>query len=121
MDARAAGLWIAISMLLVVCAYGAYISWHPPYSDYEIKASIVDTWQVEALFTFALLVAVGFLALLSVALGWRSSHLLLRRLSVLAVLLSAASGVLLLYSHISLTERAVQLTGQSFGGFYGLF
>jgi cytochrome bd-type quinol oxidase subunit 1 len=119
--ARTAALYIAISVASGVLVYAAYALAHPPYSDYEIKASIVDTWRVEAFFTFVLLVAISFVVLLSLVFCWRSPERRIRRLSALAVLLCISSSALLIYSHIVLTERTARLTGQSFGGFYGLF
>src|SRR5688572_29572502 len=93
-------LYVAISVLSGLCIYGAYALFNPPYSDYEIKASIVDTWQVEALITVVLLVAIAFAALLSLVFRWRSGDRQIRRLSALAVLLCISSGGLLIYSHI---------------------
>jgi hypothetical protein len=119
--ARTVALCIAISVVSGVLLYGAYGLAHPPYSDYEIKASIVDTWQVEAFFTFVLLLTTALVALLSLVSRWRSADRRIRCLSALAVFLCISSGALLIYSHIVLTERTTRLTGQSFGGFYGLF
>jgi cytochrome bd-type quinol oxidase subunit 2 len=119
--ARTATLYLTISMLLAVCLYGGYTALHPPYSDYEIKASIVDTWQVAAFSTLVLLITVALFAVLSLGLGYWNGDRRTRRLSVVAVFLSISAYGLLLYSHVALTERTMRLTGQSPGGFYGLF
>ena len=119
--AQTQALYIAISVVSGVLVYGAYALLHPAYSDYEIKASIVDTWQAEAFFTSVLLGAVALVAFVSLMFLWRSADRRIRRLSALAVLLCISSSGLLIYSHIVLTERTMRLTGQSFEGFYGLF
>jgi cytochrome bd-type quinol oxidase subunit 1 len=118
---RTIALYIVVSVVSGVLVYAAYALVHPPYSDYQIKASIADTWQAEAFFTFVLLIAIALTALLSLVFRWRSGDRRIRRLSALAVLLCTSSSALLIYSHIVLTERTTRLTGQSFGGFYGLF
>jgi hypothetical protein len=94
---------------------------NPPYSDQEIRASIVDTWEADALFTFAALAGIAVVTALSLALAYRSEERLVRRLAVLAVFLAMSSSALVLYSHIALTERTTRLTGHSFGPLYGLF
>ena len=118
---RAPLLYVAVAVLAVMCLYGAYTVVNPAFSDQEIRASIVDTWQAHALFTFFALIGITIVGVLAVALAFSTREQLVRRLAVLAVLLAASSSALVLYSHIALTERTTRLTGQSFGYFYGLF
>jgi len=92
----------------------------PPYTDEQIKASLVDTWQVEAFTTMSLLVWFGASIALAAVFWYRAKDGSTRTLAVLAVLLAFAAGVATTSNHILLTTRTTVLTGQSFGGFYGL-
>ena len=119
--ARTTVQFIAVSVLAAVCIYAVYELFHPPFSDQEIKASVVDTWEVGALSTVALIIGIAIVGMTSLALRIGTVDQSVRRLSVIAVILSIASIAILFYSHIALTERTTQLTGQTFGRFYGLF
>ena len=119
--ARAAAQYIAVTILLLACVYAMFVLLHPPYSDQQIMASIVDTWEAEALGPVALTVAVVVVAAASLAFARRAQNPSVHRLSRIALVLSVAAVGLLLYSHIALTERTTRLTGQSFGALYGLF
>lgn len=119
--ARAAVLSTAVSVLAIMCVYGIYSAVSPAYTDQEIRASIVDTWEVHAFFTSAALVGIALVTVISFGVAYRSGQQLPRRLAVLAVILSLSSSALILYSHISLTERTTRLTGHAFGPFCGLF
>ena len=119
--ARTAVLSTAVAVLAVICAFGAYTAVVPAYTDQELRASIVDTWEAQAFFTSAVLVGIAVITVVALAVAYRSGQRFLRRLAVLAMTLSVCSSALILYSHASLTERATRLTGHSFGPFYGLF
>ena len=118
---RAAAQYTAVSILLLTCIYAIFGLLHPPYSDQQIMASIVDTWEAEAMSTVALTVAVVVVAVASLALAYRAQNQSVRRLSRIALVLSVAAVGLLFYTHIELTERTTRLTGQTFGALYGLF
>ena len=116
---RTASLLAIIAMLLVVGGFAVWGLLNPPYTDQQIQASLVDTWEVEAWSTTALLVLLAIAVAMAIALAYRGANLT-RRLSVLVVLAAVVVGALLCSSHIALTNRVTQLTGQTFGGFYGL-
>ena len=116
---RTASLLAIIAMLLVVGGFAINGLLNPPYTDQQIQASFVDTWEVEAWSTTALLVLLAIAVALSLALAYRGANLT-RRLSTMAVLVAVLAGVLVCSSHVALTNRVTQLTGQTFGGFYGL-
>ena len=108
-----------IAMLLVVGGLAVNDLLNPPYTDQQIQASLVDTWEAEAWRTMALLIFLAIAAVLSTALTYRS-HALPRRLSILSVLVAFLVGALAFSNHAALTNRVTQLTGQTFGSFYGL-
>jgi hypothetical protein len=113
-------LSIVLALVALLCAYGAHDFFFPPYTDAEIELSFVDTWEVSALITALALVLLAPLTLLSALLRWGGSALA-KRLSSISLALAIVAGGLLIASHIALTERTTRLTGQDFGGFYGLF
>src|SRR5438874_327055 len=112
--ARSAVQYMAVISLAAACVYAIYGVLYPPFSDSEIKASIVDTWQAHALFTFAMFVAIAVIAMASLAFRFGSVDRVVRRLNIVALALSIACIALLLYSHVALTERTTQITGQTF-------
>ena len=116
---RRFSLLAIIAMLLVVGGRAVSDLISPPYTDQQIQASLVDTWEVEAGSTTALLVLLAVTITVSLALAYHRKNLTLR-LSALTVLLAVLAGVLAFSSHVVLTNRVTQLTGQTFGSLYGL-
>ena len=106
--------------LVAVCVYGAIGVLAPSYTDQEIRTSLVDTWQVEALFTSVSLVLLAFAFVAAVIFALRGNKGV-RVLASLAVLLAVSAATLVVAGHVILTNRVVGVTGQTFGGFYGLF
>ena len=119
-QARTVALGILIALLLLGAAAAIHDYFVPPYSDREIRESIVDTWEVEAFGAASALVLMGSAIALALRLAYRSKGTLSRRMAAVAVALAASAAMLTLLNHITLTKRTSQLTGQSFGAFYGL-
>ena len=117
---REIALVCLVVILAIVCILAGYESFFPPYTDAQIQENFVDTWEPHALGTAALLLLVLVAAVVSPALAWGCSRFS-KKLAAVSVALCATSTVLLVASHVSLTERTTALTGQTFGGFYGLF
>ena len=117
---REVALVYLVVILAIVCILAVYEIFFPPYTDAQIQASFVDTWEVHALGTAAILLLVLMAAVVAPALAWGCSRLG-KKLAVVSVALAGTSAALLITSHAALTERTTALTGQSFGGFYGLF
>lgn len=109
----------SVVFLTAVLCFSAYEFVYPPFTDAEIKASLVDTWEAHAVGSVAILILVLLGACLSATLAWGATRLA-KRFAVSAVALGLADAVLLIASHVSLTERTTALTGHTFGGFYGL-
>ena len=82
--ARSAVQYMAVISLAAACVYAIYGVLYPPFSDSEIKASIVDTWQAHALFTFAMFVAIAVIAMASLAFRFGSVDRVVRRLNIVA-------------------------------------
>ena len=96
-------------------------SFNPPFTDSEIQASIVDTWQSEAFATLMFLIIVAVVAILSFILAVIHSNNLVRRIATVTVLVTCIVGAIGLHNHAMLTRRTTELTGQAFDRFYGLF
>jgi uncharacterized membrane protein YozB (DUF420 family) len=92
----------------------------PGLTDYQIRSSVVDTWEVSAVWTtfvaaFSITVLVGALLV-----RLRSNNKQLRQVAAAAITSSVAALVLTIAGHAILTHRTESLTGQMFGLFYGL-
>ena len=113
---------IAAHVALLACAFvfAGFGLLFPPSSDREIQASFVDTWEAHAFSTAVILSALSAMGVVSALLAWGGSRGA-KRLAIAAVAFSISSAALFLAAHIELTERTTRLTGQTFGGFYGLF
>jgi hypothetical protein len=92
----------------------------PPYSDAQIRESIVDTWAASAIATdfFLVVCLVSLIASVVIALRLDAAF---RRSALLGALASLVAGLLAVRAHIDLTTRTTQLTGQTFSARYGLF
>jgi hypothetical protein len=113
-------LAVLVLSLATACALGLHSIFVPPYTDEQIRASLVDTWEVEAISTTVSLLLFLPAAVSAMGLAYRGNKLS-RILSGTAVLLAIAGSVLFTSSHGFLTARTTQITGQTFAGFYGLF
>jgi hypothetical protein len=116
---RTASLIAAIVLLLTIGVYAVHDLMQPPFSDAEIRASLVDTWEVEA-WSVVLLSAVVVPVLVLGAVLTRRGNRTSRQLAWATVALAVVAEGAILASHVSLTERTTTITGQHFGGFYGL-
>lgn len=111
--------WLVLAFALLALALGFHEWSNPPFTDAQLQASLVDTWQVAAstsrVFAFVFL----GLGVISVVLARRASGgaQLVAYVAAVACLLAMA---LFLRNHIVLTQRAADLTGQDFGPLYGL-
>ena len=90
-----------------------------PYSDAQIRESLVDTWQANAIFTMFAFALLLFSIVSAAVLGFRHTRTA-KRLSITAISAPIAIASILVVSHAKLTERTTGLTGQEFGRFYGL-
>jgi hypothetical protein len=116
---RTASLLAAIALSLSIGGYAVHELIHPVYSDAEIKASLVDTWEVEAWSVVLLSIVVVPVLLLGASLTRRGSRTS-RHLAWATIALVVLAEGAVLANHVSLTERTTAITGQHFGGFYGL-
>jgi hypothetical protein len=112
--------WLVLGFSLLAMALG-FREWsHPPFSDTQLKASLVDTWEVAAstlrVFAFVFL----GLGAICVVLARRATNTRTRIAAYLAAVCSVLTLALFLRNHIELTQRAAALTGQEFGPLYGL-
>ncbi len=99
-------------MLIGAQAIYSYIN-PLPYSDSEIKASIVDTWQVSAMITWFLILFLVFLfviTLICLAMGNKK----IKILGIIVLMICFVSTGLQFYTYAEFTKYVSELTGQSF-------
>jgi len=109
-----------VAAAVLACLYGsASLAWSSS-TDQQIRSSIVDTWEPEAIVTRVFLDALLVCLALSAWLGIRSRKAGDRGVGLLALVFTLAGMGLVLASHLTLTIRVARLTGQTFGTFYGL-
>ena len=111
--------YVLIGLSLLMCIPAAMFLFDP-YTDAQIQASIVDTWDPEALMTIVLLSLLAFLLLLSVLLWLLSFRSNARWPACAAVAASLGSACLVFASHAAFTVHVTKLTGQTFGPAFGL-
>jgi bacteriorhodopsin len=88
-----------------------------PYSDADIQASLVDTYEASA-WGFLVVCVVGLVGIAAAALVRFVGHSpVRRRIAVLQVVLLLACIALAGWQHHSLMKRTTELTGQTFEGF----
>ena len=92
-----------------------------PYTDVEIQASIVDTWGVEALNTKFYLAFTLFLLIVSAILLLKIKARHIRVVSQINIGVGVSTLITQVVSHTLFTNRVTELTGQTFGGMWGLF
>jgi len=114
----AALILVALPLTVLLVAVRQWFS--PPFTDDQIRASIVDTWEPEAMVTLAELVALSVLGLVSVGLAALSRVTIRRRIGLIAALLCVLAALLTYQNRARLTARATALTGQTFGALDGL-
>ena len=105
-----------LAIALAVCAYFFLGS---TFTDQEIQQSIVDSWEINATLTVIALFIVIPLGLLAAPLCWRPTRLA-KRLALTCAVLCILNVVLVVGNHVALTARTTRLTGQHFGGIFGL-
>ena len=92
----------------------------PSYTDQQIRASMVDTWEVEASLASCTIVVLLLTLCVSAYISVGTSRKSVRSLAACAGILSIVGIGCAYASHVALTVRATELTGQSFGALYGL-
>ena len=102
-------IWLGIQDLL-----------NPPFTDNQIADSLVDTWDPEAIVAFAILALLVIGLGLSVFGAYRAGPGRVRHLAIASIVLAFVASGITLQNHAALTQRTTRLTGQSFGGFFGL-
>lgn len=112
--------WLVLAFALLALALGFYEWTHPPFTDEQLRASLVNTWEVAASTTRVFAIVFLGLGLICVVLA-RKSEGTSRIVASLAAIACAVTLAVFLHNHIALTERTSALTGQTFGAFFGLF
>jgi hypothetical protein len=118
---RTITLAVLILLLILACANAIHGFVSPPYTDQQIQASVVDTWQVEALTTTVAIALSTASILFALLLAYKSTSAVEHRLAAAAVVFAVSVAAVTVFNHVALNKRVGQLTGQSFARFYGLF
>jgi hypothetical protein len=111
--------YVLIGLSLLLCIPAAMDRFNP-YTDAQIQASMVDTWEPEAIVTTVVLSLLAFLLLLSVLLWLFSLTSSARWPASAAVAACLGSALLVFANHAAFTIHVTKLTGQTFGPAYGL-
>ena len=112
--------WLVLGFALMAMALG-FREWsQPPFTDAQLQASLVDTWEVATSTTRVFAFVFLGLGAICVVLARRATDARTRIAAYLAALFSLLTIALFLRNHIVLTQRAAALTGQEFGPLYGL-
>ena len=112
-------LIISTIVALALATSGIWQIFHLPYSDAQIAASTVDTWEAGAFVTALVLAALCVCACVTIAIRVLAGQRLRRFFYVALFSICAAFGAQLA-SHIAFTHHVTQVTGQRFGPLYGL-
>jgi len=113
--------YVLIFLLSLISLWGMKNFLQPPYSDQQISASIVDTWELSATVTTFVLVVVALVIAFSLVIVSKSENVMNRRLALASLGLAICDGILWLLNHAELTTRTTQLTGHTFSTLFGLF
>ena len=104
---------------ILVAGSGVVEILDPPYTDQELAASFVDTWEPHAIVTTLLLGVLALVALF-VAAVCALGGAALRRYSLATLFLVVCAAASQVAAHIVFTNHVTRVTGQTFGRFYGL-
>jgi uncharacterized membrane-anchored protein len=107
-----------IALLGVVWGVNGWLS--PPFTDQEIRDSLVDTWEPSAWVTLLALVVLGAVAFVSLVVLLFAKLRATGTMTAVTLVLAVIGGLLAYRNHVVLTERTTALTGQTFGRFHGL-
>lgn len=111
---------VVVALFSIVIAGGGIAEiLDPPYTDQELAASFVDTWEPHAIVT-TLLLAVLALVALCIAAVYAFGGAALHRYSLATLILVVCAIASQVAAHIVLTNHVTRITGQTFGRFYGL-
>jgi hypothetical protein len=113
--------WLVLGFSLMALALGLYEWLQPPFTDEQIKTSLVDTWEVAASTSRVLGFVFLGLGMICVALARKADSGNTRNVAWLAALCCLLTVAIFLRNHVVLTQRAAGLTGQEFGPLFGLF
>jgi hypothetical protein len=112
--------WLVLGFALMALALGLYEWRHPPFSDQQIQASLVDTWEVAASTSRVLIFVFLGLGVICVALVRKAGSGSRQIVAYLAAMCCLLTVAILLRNHAVLTQRAAGLTGEDFGALFGL-
>lgn len=112
--------WLVLAFALLALALGFYEWANPPFTDEQLRASTVNTWEVAASTTRVFAIVFLGLGLICVVLARKAEVASSRLAASLAVAACAVTLLVFLRNHIELTQRAAALTGTEFGPSFGL-
>lgn len=114
----------ALAPLTLIALLGLVWGGHdwlaPPFTDQEIRDSLVDTWEPSAWVTQLVLMALGTVALVSLLVLLFARQRASPSITIVTLMIALMAVWLAYRNHVVLTERTTALTGQTFGKFHGL-
>jgi uncharacterized membrane protein len=112
--------WFVLAFALLGLALGYYEMSHPPFTDEQLKASAVDTWEVANSTTRVFGIVFLGLSLVCAFLARNAVGAANQIVAWVAAVTCLLTLMLFLHNHIELTQRTADLTGREFGPLYGL-
>lgn len=112
--------WFVLAFALVALMLGLRELSHPPFTDEQLKASLVNTWEVATSTTRVFAVVFLGLGAICVVLARKATEGTTRVVAYAGAAACLFTVMVYLRNHIELTQRAAELTGQEFGPLHGL-
>jgi uncharacterized membrane protein YozB (DUF420 family) len=113
--------WFVLAFALLALALGLRELSQPPFTDEQLKASLVNTWEVATSTTRVFAIVFLGLGAISVVLARKATEARVRLVAYAAAVACLATLMVYLRNHVVLTQRAAGLTGEELGPLYGLF
>lgn len=111
--------WLVLMFAAAGLVLGIYEWTDPPFSDQQIKASTLHTWEVATSTTRVFGIVFLGLGFVCVALA-RKAEDAARLVAYAAAVACLVALMIFVRNHIELTQRAAGLTGEEFGPLFGL-
>jgi hypothetical protein len=112
--------WLVLGFALIALVLGLYEWARPPFTDAQLLASRVDTWEVVRSTTRVYLIAFLGLGLISVIIARKATDTFMVLASYAAAVLCLVTLLVTLRNHIVLTQRFTGLTGEAVSPLFGL-
>ena len=112
--------WLVLVFALLALALGLFEWSNPPFTDEQLRASTVDTWEVAASTTRVFAFVLLGLGVICVVLARKVNSGRARVVALLAAAACTLALLVFLRNHIDLAQRTTAATGREVGPGFGL-